>query len=429
MILSVLMLMSGPKFWTFAPRPPMGWNSWDCFATTVTEAQTLAQADVMAAKLKRFGWEYVVVDIQWYEPKASSFNYRADAELVMDGFGRLEPALNRFPSAKNDVGFRPLAESIHRRGLKFGIHLMRGIPRQAVAANLPIEGTSYHAADVADKGSTCPWNSDMYGVDMSKPGAQSYYDSVFAKIASWGVDFVKVDDIARPYHQAEIEAIRKAIDRTGRPIVLSLSPGETRLDAAEHVEQHANMWRISDDFWDNWGALLEQFERCRKWAPVTAAGHFPDADMLPLGKVRFGEDTHFTPVEQQTLLTLWAMFRSPLILGCDLTKLDEPTLKLITNPEVLAVNQHSREGRELWHRDGQVVWTARAEKGHDRYVALFNTSDKATEVSVDLSEVGFRGEVRVRDVWERKELGVKDKVSMTLPAHGSGLYLVRSAIR
>ena len=269
----------------------MGWNSWDCFATTVTEAQAKAHADYMAEHLARYGWNIVTVDIQWYEPQARSFNYRKGAKLTMDDWGRLWPATNRFPSAADNIGFSGLSLYMHRKGLSFGVHLLRGIPRQAVEQNTPIKGTSYHAADIADTNSVCRWNTDMYGVDMSKPGAQAYYDSVFDLFAEWGVDFVKVDDISRPYHKPEIEAVRKAIDQSKRQMVLSLSPGDTPLAEGEHVSQHANLWRISDDFWDKWPVLVEQFERLRKWTEFRGPGHFPDADMLPLGTIDMGRRT------------------------------------------------------------------------------------------------------------------------------------------
>ena len=367
-----------PAFHQWAARPPMGWNSWDNFATAITEAQTKAQADFMAGKLKQFGWEYIIVDIQWYEPGAKTHDYRADAVLVMDEFGRLQPAVNRFPSSANGAGFKSLADYVHTLGLKFGIHLMRGIPRQAVEKNLAVKGTRYHAQDIANKSSICPWNPDMYGVDLSKPGAQDYYNSVFELIASWGVDYVKVDDISRPYHEheKEIEAIRHAIDRTGRPIVLSLSPGETALDAADHVAQHANLWRISDDFWDRWLALREQFGRLEKWNSHRQQGAWPDADMLPLGVVDLGRrSTRFTPDEQRTLMSLWSIARSPLMHGGDMTKTDDFTLSLLTNAEVLAVNQASAHNRPLFNHDGLIAWTADVPNSDDKYLAVFNTRD------------------------------------------------------
>jgi hypothetical protein len=301
--------------------------------------------------------------------------------------------------------------------------MMRGIPRQAVEANLPILGTSYHAADVADRTSTCPWNPDMYGVDLAKPGGQAYYDSVFSQAAHWGIDFVKVDDLSRPYHRAEIEAIRKAIDKTGRRIVFSTSPGETPLSAGPHVQEHANMWRISDDFWDNWPALVEQFKRLHDWTPYRIAGAYPDADMLPLGIVGLGRRTNFKHEEGRTLMTLWSIARSPLIFGGDLTKLDDETLDLITNPEVIAVDQRSLNNRQLFRTDdGRVAWIADVPKSKDRYLAVFNLTDTETTVPVTLSDAGLGGAVRVRDLWARKALGTTSVFSPAIPAHGAGLY-------
>jgi len=418
----------------------MGWNSWDCFATTVTEAQTKAQADAMAAKLASHGWNLITVDIQWYEPGATGFNYRKGAPLTMDGFGRLLPAPNKFPSSADGAGFKPLADYVHGRGLKFGLHLMRGIPRQAVEQNLPILGGAHRAADIADRNRLCPWNTDMFGVDLTKPGAPDYYDSVFALIASWGVDFVKVDDISRPYHanEAEIEAVRRAIDRTGRPMVLSLSPGETALDAADHVQRHANLWRISDDFWDKWPLLVEQFERLRKWAPFAGPGHWPDADMLPLGTLDLGRrQTRFTPVEQRTMLTLWCVARSPLILGADLTKLDDATLALLTNDEVVAVDQHSERNRQLFARDGFIGWIADVPGSPDKYLAVCNMRDQpaatgapaGAKIKMSLSELGLAGPCRARDLWQGTAAApdLTGEFAPEIVWHGSGLFRLSPA--
>ena len=163
--------------------------------------------------------------------------------MTADEYGRLLPAPNRFPSSAGGKGFAPLAADVHRLGLKFGVHLMRGIPRHAVKLNTPVFGTNYRAQDIADPKSTCPWNPDMYGVDMRKPGAQAYYDSVFRLFASWGADFVKMDDMSRPYdsHEPEIEAAHKAILASGRPMILSLSPGETPVHRGNRVWRFAHM--------------------------------------------------------------------------------------------------------------------------------------------------------------------------------------------
>jgi alpha-galactosidase len=409
----------------------MGWNSWDCFATTVTEAQTKANADVMAQKLKPYGWQYVVVDIQWYEPKAKGFDYRPHAALTMDAWGRLLPAENRFPSSLGGAGFKPLADYVHGKGLKFGIHMLRGIPRQAVDKNTPIKGTKFTAADIANRKSVCAWNDDMYGVDTSKPGGQEYYDSVFALAASWGVDFVKVDDLSSPYHKAEIEAIRKSIDKTGRAIVFSTSPGATPLAEGRHVEENANMWRISDDFWDQWKPLKEQFQRLNDWTPYRGPGHFPDADMLPLGAIRQVRGvrepgrTRFTKDEQRTMMSLWAIARSPLIMGGDLTKLDDFTLSLLTNEEVIAVDQHGSGNRQLFNRVGFIAWTADVPESKEKYLAVFNTTKSAADVPVEVAELGLGRAVKVRDLWQKKNLGsFAGRLAPRLPAHGAGLYRV-----
>ncbi len=433
---SLLPLGAAPAFHSWAERPVLGWNSWDFYGTAVNEERTKAQADYMAANLLSHGWSLITVDIQWYEPNATGFNYNPDATLVMDAWGRLLPATNRFPSAAGDAGFKPLADYVHAKGLKFGIHMMRGIPRQAWQQDLPVKGTAYTARDIADVNSTCSWNPDMYGVDMDKPGAQAYYDSIFELVAAWEVDFVKIDDLSRPYHRKEIEAIRRAIDKTGRPIVFSTSPGETPLGGGAHVQAHANQWRISDDFWDTWAALLAQFKRLHDWTPYRGPGHFPDADMLPLGKVESGSVsgagrvTRFTTAEQYTLMSLWSIARSPLIHGGDMTQMDSFTLSLLANDEVLAVNQRSTRNRQLYRNGDLVAWTADAEDSGDKYLALFNTGSAAANVSVTLSTLGYAGAVQVRSLWDKADLGsFTGTFSRSVASHGAGLYrLVGAAL-
>jgi hypothetical protein len=419
-----------PAFWSWAATPPMGWNSWDAFGTTLNETQAKAQADVMADKLLSHGWKFFAVDIQWYEPASQGFGYRKNAKLTMDAHGRLVPAVEKFPSAANGAGFKPLADYVHAKGLKFGIHLMRGIPRQAVTQNTPILGSDVRAADIAITSSTCKWNPDMFGVDATKPGGQAYYDSLLALYASWGVDFIKVDDLSRPYDDvqlAEVEAIRRAIDKTGRPIVFSTSPGDTPLARGEHVAAHANLWRISDDFWDKWPALRSQFKRLHDWTPHRAPGAWPDADMLPLGIIELGRPTRFTPDEQRTMMTLWSIARSPLILGADMTKLDETTLALLTNDEVLAVNQASAGNRQLFDKKGLIAWVADVAGSKDKYLAVFNTGDTPASVPVELSAVGFTGGVAVRDLWARlTQEDVRGTFAPVVPSHGAALYRLRA---
>lgn len=426
-----------PAFHSWAPRPVMGWNSWDFYGTSINEAKTKAHADYMAANLLSHGWNLITVDIQWYQPNATGFGYDAGAIPihVVDEWGRMNPATNRFPSAADGAGFKPLADYVHSKGLKFGIHMMRGIPRKAWNEDLPVKGTSYTARDIADTSSTCSWNPDMYGVDMSKPGAQAYYDSVMELVASWEVDFVKIDDLSRPYHLEEIEAIRAAIDKTGRPIVFSTSPGETPVGQGAHVMDHANQWRISDDFWDNWGALYSQFQRLHDWTPYRGPGHFPDADMLPLGKLEGGSNTatgrstNFSQNEQYTLMSLWSIARSPLIHGGDMTQMDPFTLSLLTNDEVIAVNQYSSHNRQLFRNGNQVAWVADDENSSDKYLAVFNTGGSTTNVPINLSTLGFTGSAQIRSLWDQSDLGsFTGSFSPSIASHGASLYRLSGAL-
>lgn len=418
-------------------KPPMGWNSWDCFGVDVTEQEVRENAEFMARNLKQYGWEYIVIDIDWYSPSATRHNYKQPGiEQLIDDYGRLVPAANKFPSAARGAGFKPLADYIHSLGLKFGIHIMRGIPVQAVDQNTKILGSDERAADVAVKDDVCRWYRGMYGIDMTGGGGRKYYDSIVELYAGWEVDFIKADDFnswdgegyQEPYHTDEIEGLAKAIERSGREIVLSLSPGAALTANANHLRRHANMWRISADFWDDWAALKRQFAYCAKWANYAAPHNFPDADMLPIGGIgirgEVGEPrtTNFTAAEQTTLLTLWCIFRSPLMFGGHLPESDEFALSLITNAEVLAVNQASRRSREIYRDAHAAIWAADSEEDASKYLALFNLSDEQREVEVDLANLRLES-ASVRDLWKKANLGeFTEKFSVALAPHGAGLY-------
>ena len=322
---------------------------------------------------------------------------------------------------------------------------MRGLPWNAIQRNTPIEGTNYHAADIANLMDTCKWSNIMKGVNMDKQGAQDYYNSVYKLYAQWGVDFVKVDDISNPYHTAEIEGIHRAIQHSGAPIVLSLSPGEAPIAEWNHLAKNAHMWRISGDFWDQWKWLKKQFEICHLWDSTHTPGHWPDADMLPIGKLRVtggdafiasqlgttidkiaNEYSRFTDPEKYTLMTLWCMFRSPLMLGGYLPENDSVTTQLITNSEVLAINQHSLNNHELKNNNGLVIWVADQPGTGAKYVALFNTNDgQPKTVSVSWTELGLSGSLSVRDLWGKKDLGKMEGIfSVSIEAHGCRLIKV-----
>ncbi len=411
------------KFRTWAATPPMGWNSWDCYGPSVVEEEVKANADYMAEHLKESGWEYIIVDIRWYIDNQTTGHYNAydKSDFVIDEFGRYMPSTNRFPSSANGVGFKALADYVHNKGLKFGIHIMRGVPKEAVFNKMPIKGTDKTADEIYSTDYECTWLQDNYTVVAGKEGSQEYYNSILDLYASWGVDYIKVDDLSRPYHDKEIEMLRNAIDQTGRPIVLSMSPGATPIDQHEHAANHANLWRTIDDFWDNWAQLNYSFGMCAKWAPYITTGAWPDADMLPLGKFIRGERatnryTNFTKDEQYTLMTLWSMFKSPLMFGGNLPDNDEFTNSIITNDEVLYVNKYSKNNKEWYSKDDITVWTAEDPENGDQFVALFNNEGD-----------GF---VKTKDLLYRSGTvsqltdGFGENIDVKLPEGSNKLYLI-----
>jgi len=426
-----------------ASAPPMGWNSYNCYGSAVHEDEVKANADFMAKNLKQFGWQYVVVDFLWaYDnPPGSTVGNPFQSRLPdgsyipwlsMDQYGRLLPDANKFPSSFGGKGFKPLGDYIHSLGLKFGIHVMRGIPRQAVWAKSPVLGANGITADmIEDTSSTCPWLNHMYGLDMQKPGAQQYLNSILKLYASWGVDFIKVDDISRPYRAPEIEGYYKAIQNSGRPIVLSLSPGETPIKDSAHVKKYANMWRMADDFWDNWSQLLKMFDYAKTWEGVGEPGHWPDCDMMQIGKLSkrgpVGPERYsrFSPDELQTHMSFWCLYRSPLMLGGNLPENRELENNLITNDEVLAVNQNGENPKQLYKSDSSMVWISGVHSSKDIYVGLFNIANNAHPVDVDFSKLGIKGKVTVRDLWKKADVGIfKKKYGRMINGHGCALLRI-----
>lgn len=424
--------MSDFKDW--AKTPPCGWNSWDCFGAGVNEEQLIANADYMAKHLKQYGWEYIVCDIQWYEPKACSNDYNNFAELCCDEYGRLIPAQNRFPSSKGGKGFKPIADYIHSLGLKFGIHIMRGIPRQAVHADLPIKDSEYTARQVAHHFSICSWNTDMYGM-KNCDGAQDYYNSIIKMYADWGVDYIKCDDIAvtefrkwdNPYSaDYEIEMLRNAIDSCGREIVLSLSPGPALRNKAEHLKANANMWRLTGDFWDLWEHLYAMFDKCEEWQGVRGVGSYPDCDMLPIGRISKlcsyhgaqNRMSNFTHDEHYTLMTLWGIFGSPLMIGGNMPENDDFTLSLLNNAEYMNMHRTVKNSRMLCRNEenskGYIIWDGENEES--RFVALFNTDEKPITINTaEKINISVDGSY---DIWQKCTVSENN---ITVQPHGARL--------
>ncbi len=435
----------------FAKTPPMGWNSYDYYDTTVNEAQVRANAAFMAEHLREYGWEYVVVDIQWYAQKPGTrrqeFQYIPFSHLEMDEYSRLLPDPERFPSSAGGAGFGPLAEYVHSLGLKFGIHIMRGIPRLAAHLHGKIKGCAVTANEIADPTMICGWNSDMYGV-RNRPEGQAYYDSLMELYAQWGVDYIKCDDICnlamlphKPYAaRHEVEMIAKAIEKCGREIVLSLSPGPALLEQAWHYGKYANMWRITGDFWDDWSALKEMFWRCELWQDHVSQGCYPDCDMLPMGYVGkgFGQErkTNFTLEEQRTMMTLWCIFGAPLMLGAEMTLLeDDPeTMSLLTNREVLGMLPPQCRPRQVVRDEDKAAWVAYNASEDRCYLAVFCLSDGGAQVQISrrevqqaLEDVGMPGQLVLcgTELWSGETLEDRfdgDSLTFPLAAHGCKVY-------
>jgi hypothetical protein len=429
-----------------APTPPLGWNSWDAYGLTIDEADFRTNVKILAG-LKQYGWRYAVIDEGWYmqDPFADKVETR---KYVWDANGNLIPAVSRFPSTANGAGFKPLAEWVHAQGLKFGIHIVRGIPRQVVKDNLPIAGTSFHAQDAADLDATCPWDEGNYGVSDT-PAGQAYYDGMLKLYASWGLDFIKVDCISdHPYRPTEIRQIAEAIRKTGRLIVLSLSPGPTSIEHAAEVAKYAQMWRITDDHWDVWSpehkpgqsefpfGLKDEFDRIAKWAPYVKPGNWPDPDMLPEGSLtpHPGEGqarpSRYTQDEQRTEFTLWSISRSPLIFGGNLTKLDDFSRSLLANKEVLGVNQTATDSHPLTNLPPGLasvrVWVA-SKSGYENspaFCAIFNLDDQPLTVHFTWEEIGFTARKQSHDLFTGAKVAAWKPVILTLPAHGSAIYHV-----
>jgi alpha-galactosidase len=421
---------------SLAIKPPMGWNSWDCLGWGATEAEVRANAEYMAKNLKGLGYEYIVIDMLWYGDEIASDFEAFVHETVpvkpnyyLDEYGRFLPDPVRYPSSKDGKGFKPLADYIHSLGLKFGVHILRGIPWQAADKNITIKGTSIRAASIAQPDKGCEWYDGIYGIDMTKPGAQEYYNSQFELFAEWGVDFVKADDM----EELDLVAVSRASRTCGRKIVLSIVGNSIPMNIQK---ENAHMARLGADFWDVWEMLKRGFPLAARAVKNSEPGFWPDLDMLPIGKLGLkisykGPDpriSNFNKEELHSLLTLWYISRQPLMIGGYLPETDKYTLELLKNEEALAVDRNSINNRQIKFKNAIIIWTADIQGSEDKYLAFFNQweSREPVNIKVNWSQLGLAGtEYKVRDLWAKKDIGAfKGEFSAPVSAHGAGLYKI-----
>ena len=430
---------SSQKSENLANTPPMGWNSFDSYGVYLHDAAALANLEAFAKKLKPHGYDYFIIDAGWFgEFKLQEGTmYPAEKHAVavnIDEFGLLQPSKTYFPD-----GLQPIIDRCHALGIKFGIHLMRGIPRAAVKRNTKVKGTEFFARDIADTTSICEWNHQNYGVDMSKPGAQEFYNSLINQMADWGVDFIKYDDLV-PYPE-EVEGIANAIEQCGRPMVYSLSPGNSVNVNAINSFKRANMLRVTPDIWDDQLGLDQSFAAWHKWQGNEEPGFWIDMDMIPFGQLQlmspkpegvYGHETkqeiakkiesgelsniellsgkgwtrqsNFSKDQMFTFITLRALSASPLMMGGDLPSLDDFSLELITNADVIECNQNGIMGRLIYKKEGIEIWKTRKKDSDSGWIGIFNRTEfnQSIALSKDDLKLNNTDEFVVYNIWANK---------------------------
>ncbi len=431
--------------------PPMGWNSFDSYGVYLHHEAAVRNIDAMAERYLPYGYEYFVIDAGWFgevklQPGTIYPAEKHAESLHINRYGLLQPSKTYFPH-----GLKVLADRAHAKGLKFGVHIMRGIPKVAVQRNTRIKGTKYRARDIADTVNVCSWCPQNYGIDMSKPGAQEFYNSFIDQLASWGVDFIKADDIVP--HPREVEALVKAVAQCGRPIVLSLSPGGTVDPDAIGIFSQANMLRITHDIWDDQTGIDSCFEAWRRWQGKQYAHFFYDMDMIPFGELQImsplpegltGKETKNEIVKQKaagklsnvellsgkgwhrwsglshdqmlTFITMRALAASPLMIGGDLVSMDDFAYALLTNREMIACNQNGVMASLIYEKGAVEVWYVASRNDPDQgWFGVFNR-DSAAEASFNLLSV--RGQTnlnpgsKLESVWDQRNLRYDSSVEI-----------------
>lgn len=438
LVLTLVLGIISPKIYSqtgiqeFAPTPPLGYNSFDSYRSKLTEEKAFALIDVMAEKYLPFGYNYFVMDAGWY----SAYIPEKHDDLGLESFGLCVVHQPYFPN-----GIKALIDHAHEKGLKFGVWLMRGIPREAVELNLPIPGTNYFANDIANTSDTCVWSSMNYGVDMTKPGAQDYYDNMINTLGSWGIDFLKVDDVVP--NPKEIVAIANAIEKNGNKIIFSLSPGDVHHMSHLNYYKRANMLRITRDIWDNPLSIEKGFFAWEEFQGVSGPGFWPDLDMIPFGRLDLvNEDARqsdFNDHQMRTFIAQRALAASPLIIGGDLLTMDDFSYSLLTNEEMLACNQNGVMGVNVYRAGNVDVWlTPHKTDPGKGWIGIFNRSKTDRKVELSKRDLGFiifkdsynlaasPHKFLLDDVWSDDSIIIEDTYTFDLPKEDVAFFRFES---
>ncbi len=402
-------------------KPLRGWNSFDCYGIFANERVLLANLEVFRTRLRPHGYEYLVLDAGWYShfpiPDGEEFSkVKTSIDTEIDEYGRVVAVPTLFPR-----GMKFIADRVHDAGCKFGIHIMRGIPRKAVELNTPVKGTDYRARDIANTEDVCPWNEVFYGVDMDHPAAQAYYDSMIEILVDYEVDFIKADDLT-PF-PAEVHAIADAIEKAPREIVLSLSPGNDITPLNLETYRRANMFRITGDVWDDTNDFQKILDRWYLYQDANTPGC--RIDMIPFGALQvyaqeagsdgdeallagrgFRRMSNFTSAQKRFFITMLALASSPLMFGGELTMSDDESFELVTHPEVLACNANNVCGKQVYFQNYLDIRHApHATKKDAGWVGIFNRKTVSRHIAFTRSELGVPASVSsVHSVWDERDL-------------------------
>ena len=442
--------------------PPMGWNSFDSYGCHLYEEVALKEIDAFAAELLPFGYEYFVIDNGWFAEQElmECDGYKIPVDLgcvadhvCIDEYGIPVPAPCFFPR-----GMHHLADACKRKGLKLGLHLMRGIPRKAVELNTPIKGTSYRARDIAVLADTCCWCSYMYGIDANKPGAQEYTDSVFEKFCEWGVEFVKIDFVTRC--PDAVEAYVSAMENCSGEMCLSLSPGTSNKRYYD-TYRRTQMLRTTSDVWDLPKDIDKGFEAWKLWQGLEQEDFYPDLDMIPFGELCIlrrkqnlhkkgdalfaGEGLHhicaFSEDQKETFITQRALAASPLMYGGSMVSLDAHTRHLLTNADMLNCNQngvmgicqYAEDGIEVYLTPEKVVSGIQPYQGVKKgWLGIFNRNAASKAIQLPQGKLGLNPALQgaepnsylLRDIWHNAEtrVGPDQPLERRIPGHGVAFY-------